>query len=157
MERGDALKQQDYTHILEQAIQSEIEAARFYADVAGKTANAFLKKLFATFSAEEQKHRRILEGFRNDPSTLLHFERVPDLGVSQTVPEPVLSIEMRPADAIALAMKKEESAMRQYAQMAEACTDAQQKDVFLELAAMEREHKAKMEAAFVDIGYPEVW
>jgi rubrerythrin len=29
--------------------------------------------------------------------------------------------------------------------------------IFLELAAMERDHKAKLEAAFVDIGYPEVW
>lgn len=33
----------------------------------------------------------------------------------------------------------------------------EQKKIFLELAEMEREHKAKMESAFVDIGYPEVW
>jgi rubrerythrin len=151
------LKQQAYNQILDLAIQSEIEAARFYSDVAGKTANTFLRELFRTFSAEEQKHRRILEGFRNDPSIVLHFESVSDFGVSQTVPEPVLSIDMRPADAIALAMKKEASAMQQYSQLAEASADPQQKAVFLELAAMEREHKAKMEAAFVDIGYPEVW
>ena len=151
------MKQRTYEDILEQAIQSEIEAARFYADVAGRTADNFLKELFQTFSREEQKHRRILEGFRNNPKAVIHFDKVQDFAVSETVPEPVLSVDMRPADAIALAMKKEEAAMRQYSLMAEASTDAQQKAVFLELAAMEREHKAKMEAAFVDIGYPEVW
>jgi rubrerythrin len=31
------------------------------------------------------------------------------------------------------------------------------KKLFYELAAMERGHKSKMESAFVDIGYPEVW
>ena len=66
-------------------------------------------------------------------------------------------MDMQFADAIALAMKKEESAMRQYTQLADASEDSAQKQIFLELAAMEREHKAKMEAAFVDIGYPEVW
>jgi rubrerythrin len=149
--------QNAYLAILDSAIDSEIEAARFYADVAEQTTNSFLKELFSTFSKEEQKHRRLLEGFRSDPKAVIHFDKVPDFGVSQTVPEPILSIEMQPADAIALAMKKEESAMQQYTQLANACKDANQMKIFLELAAMEREHKAKMEAAFVDIGYPEVW
>ncbi len=149
--------QNAYAAILDRAIDSEIEAARFYADVAEKSTNNYLKALFSTFSQEEQKHRRILEGFRNNPSVVIRFKNVPDFGVSETVPEPILSIEMQPADAIALAMKKEEAAMRQYTQLADACQDAGQMKIFLELAAMEREHKAKMEAAFVDIGYPEVW
>ncbi len=149
--------QNAYLEILDRAIDSEIEAARFYSDVAAATANSYLQDLFTAFSKEEQKHRRILEGFRSDPTTVISFAKVPDLGVSETVPEPVLSIDMQPADAIALAMKKEESAMRQYSQLAEACEDAAQKKIFLELAAMEREHKAKMETAFVDIGYPEIW
>jgi rubrerythrin len=146
-----------YLEILERAIDSEIEASRFYAQVAEMTTNSFLKEMFAAFSREEQKHRSILEGFRNDPATAIHFEKVADFGISETVAEPTLTPEMQPAEAIALAMKKEESAMRQYTQLADACNDASQRSVFLELAAMEREHKSKMEAAFVDIGYPEVW
>lgn len=149
--------QNAYLKILERAIDSEIEAARFYSDVAAATTNSYLKELFTAFSREEQKHRRILEGFRNDPKAVINFKKVVDFGVSETVPEPRLSTDMLPADAIALAMKKEESAMRQYSQLAEACMNEGQRKVFLELAAMEREHKAKMEAAFVDIGYPEVW
>ena len=146
-----------YLEILERAIDSEIEASRFYAQVAEMTTNSFLKEMFAAFSREEQKHRSILEGFRKDPTEAISFKKVADFGVSETVAEPALSADMQPADAIALAMKKEEAAMRQYTQLADACDDGAQRDVFLELAAMEREHKTKMEAAFVDIGYPEVW
>ena len=88
----------------------------------------------------------------------IHFARTPDFHVAETVAPPErLSIEMKPADAIALAMKKEEAAMREYTQMADACTDPEQQKVFRELAAMEQGHKNKMETAFVDIGYPEVW
>jgi rubrerythrin len=151
------MDQKKYMAILDRAIDSEIEASRFYAHVAEMTTNTYLKEMFGNFSQEEQKHRRILEGFRSDPETAIHFEKVADFGLSETMAEPTLSADMKPADAIALAMKKEESAMRQYTGLADACNDGSQRKVFLELAAMEREHKTKLEAAFVDIGYPEVW
>ena len=151
------MKSKTYQAILDQAIEAEIEAAQFYLDVSQKTDNTFLKDLFLTFSGEEKKHRKILETFRNDPSMEINFDQVPDLHVSDTVQDPTLSIDMKPADAIALAMKKEEAAMRQYSQLAETCANPQHKKLFLELATMERGHKAKMESAFVDIGYPEIW
>jgi rubrerythrin len=47
--------------------------------------------------------------------------------------------------------------MRHYTELADVCTNPDRKKLFYELAAMERGHKNKMESAFVDIGYPEVW
>jgi rubrerythrin len=108
-------------------------------------------------SEEEKRHRKILGNFLDHPSKTSHFAKVPDYHVAETIETPELTLEMRPQDAIALAMKKEQAAMKHYTQLADACTDPDQKNIFLELAAMEREHKNKMEAAFVDIGYPEVW
>ena len=148
---------QTYQDILDAAIRSEIEAEQFYEQVADRVTDGFLKGMFLRFSEEENKHGKILKGFRNNKAAAISFARVPDFHVAETVPEPVLSVEMKPTDAIALAMKKEEAAMKHYTQLAEACTDDDQRKVFLELAAMEREHKNKMEKAFVDIGYPEVW
>jgi rubrerythrin len=149
--------QKTYQQILKDAIQGEIEAQKFYLSVAEKTQNSFLKELFLSFSEEEKKHRQILENFRDKPSETINFTKVPDFHVAETIETPELTMEMRPQDAIALAMKKEQAAMKHYTQLADACTDPDQKNIFLELAAMEREHKNKMEAAFVDIGYPEVW
>jgi len=54
-------------------------------------------------------------------------------------------------------MKNEEEAMKLYTAMARVTSDAAQKGLLLELAAMEREHKRKMEDAFVNVAYPEVW
>jgi rubrerythrin len=148
-----------YNEILAGAIEREIEAYDFYQQVSEKVQDPYLKDLFHGFAEEELKHRQILQGFQDRTEAAIHFAQVPDFHVAETVQEPdgALSIRMKPSDAIALAMKKEEAAMRHYSQMAEACTDPAQQKVFLELAAMERGHKNKMEKAFVDIGYPEVW
>lgn len=152
------MDEKTYREILDAAIQGEIEAYHFYQEVADKVDTPYLKDMFREFATEEQKHRRILEGFREKPNMAIHFATVTDYHVSETVDvSGTLSMEMKPADAIALAMKKEEAAMQHYSRLAEACGDEAQKAVFLELASMERGHKAKMESAFVDIGYPEVW
>ena len=151
------MNSKEYQEILAAAIQNEIEARDFYLQVADKVENSFLKKMFLDFAAEELKHRHILQGFQRDDTMAMHFARVPDFHVSETMDERPLSMDMKPADAIALAMKKEEAAMQQYTQMAEACNDAGQQQIFFELASMERQHKVRLESAFVDIGYPEVW
>ncbi|RJP93745.1 MAG: rubrerythrin [Desulfobacteraceae bacterium] len=147
----------EYENILKDAIQGEIEAQKFYQDVADRMADAFLKDLFSGFVAEEKKHESILRGFCAAISESLPFEEGRDYKVSQTVDRAVVSEGMSPADAFALAMKNEEAAMNHYTALADGCTDSRQKQIFMDLAAMEREHKFKMESAFVDIGYPEVW
>jgi rubrerythrin len=47
-----------------------------------------------------------------------YFSESRDYKVAETVDEPELSMDMKPADAFALAMKKEEEAMKQYTEMA---------------------------------------
>ena len=95
-----------YQSILDMAIQAEIEANLFYHQVAEKVKDAYLHEMFLRFAREELKHRTILEGFRNNEKAALSFARVQNFQIAETVDEPSLSIEMKPADAIALAMKK---------------------------------------------------
>jgi len=61
------------------------------------------------------------------------------------------------ADAIALAMKKEEEAMLMYTRFAEASTDEKQKEMFTQLALMEKGHKVKLENIYSSTAYTEVW
>ena len=60
-------------------------------------------------------------------------------------------------DAIGLAMKTEEMAMIKYQKLANDTDDTELKAVFNSLATMEKDHKSKMENAFVEVAYPEVW
>ena len=64
---------------------------------------------------------------------------------------------MKPADAIALAMKKEEEAVKFYQGMAAVSQDEEIKGKFEYLAGMELIHKNRLENVFVEIGYPEVF
>jgi len=147
----------EYKEIIKFAMQNEIEAKKFYEDVAAKMENAQLKQMFSEFAAEEDRHRKILNQIFTSNRIEDYFDAGQDYHVSEEIDEPKLSTDMKPADAIALAMKKEEEAMIQYKQMAASCPEPEKKQVFLDLAAMEQGHKQKMEHAFVDIGYPEVW
>ncbi len=147
----------EYEKIIADAIQGEIESQQFYRDAAGRMQDAFLQEMFTEFAAEEKNHEKILSGFLSTVSDTLPFEETRDYHVAETVARPEVSADMSPADAFALAMKKEAEAMDRYTRLADGCTDPEQKRIFLDLAAMERRHKLKMENAFVDIGYPEAW
>ena len=54
-------------------------------------------------------------------------------------------------------MKKEQQAVEYYRALAEAADDRELKQAFTNLANMELSHKQRLENAFVQIGYPEVF
>jgi rubrerythrin len=146
-----------FEKIVDMAIANEIEAWQFYQAAAAKIKEPYLKEMFQGFAKEEKGHERLLRDILTKKTMALNFNETTDYKVAETIDEPRLSVDMKPADAIALAMKKEERAMNGYTQLAAACSDDAQKKVFVDLAAMERGHKLALEQMFVDIGYPEVW
>jgi len=147
----------EYKEIIKKAIANEVEARAFYEDAAKTLKDPFLKNLFISLADEEKKHREILTRIYTSNTIGSYFSETRDYKVAETVDDVPLSMDMKPADAFALAMKKEDAAMKQYTAMAKMCEDDAKRQVFLDLAAMERNHKLKMESAFVDVGYPEVW
>lgn len=150
------MKQSAYTEILHQAVEREAEAYTFYRDAATKVGESGLRTVFENLAKDELKHKVLLESFLAAPDRL-HFEEGHDYGVSETVEEKMLSAEMNFADAIALAMKKEEAAVVMYRAFAEASRDAEQQALFSELARMELGHKANLEDIFVNASMVEVW
>ncbi|MBI9091008.1 MAG: ferritin family protein [Desulfobacterium sp.] len=146
-----------YKNIINMAIANEIEAQVFYGAAAVKVKDAYLKEMFEHFAKEEKMHEKLLRNILKSSTIHLHFSEDIDYKVAETVDEPSLTTDMKPADAIALAMKKEEQALKEYTLLAQNCQDPEQKKTFLDLAAMERGHKLKLEKAFLDVGYPEAW
>ena len=147
----------EYKNIIKFAMENEVEAQKFYEEAAKKVGNTQLKEMFADFAEEEKRHREILKQIYISNRMGDYFHEDQDYHIAEDVDLPDLSTDMKPADAIALAMKKEEAAMVQYTELAETCPEPDKKKIFLDLAAMERGHKLRMENAFVDIGFPEVW
>lgn len=149
---------EQYREVIEKAIQSEIDARRFYHQVSDRIKDDYLKQVFAEFADEEAKHEQILTDILNQKKVdATYFDCDKDFHVSETIDMPKVAENMDLKNAIGLAMKNEEIAMKKYTSLAENCTDAGLKTVFLDLAAMERGHKHTMEEKFVDVAYPEVW
>ena len=147
-----------YKKVISDAIQNEIDAKEFYAQVAQRVKDDYLRELFEKFSKEEEKHEKLLADIlKGGKIQSNHFDFDKDFKVSETYEMPEVNADMNLKDAVGLAMKNEELAMKNYTRLAENCDDLELKAVFLDLAAMERKHKYKMEESFLDVAYPEVW
>ena len=147
---------EEYRKIISMAVGNEVAAYEFYKKVSDTTKDASLKNIFNEMAEEEKKHQHFLEGFLSKKRPM-HFADVTDYRVSETTEKPKLSITMKPSDAIALAMKEEEEAMRMYQALADSSTNLEQKDMFQALAKMEKGHKAKLENLYTTMAFPEVW
>lgn len=148
---------EQFDSIIQSAILGEIEARDFYAIAAEKVEDPAVKEIFATLSREEDGHRHRLQTFKSDPMAKVEFQKVTDFGVAEEQDWPKLSLDMKPADAFGLAIKKEQAAMESYQRLAAAVDNAEFKKLFEELSAMERGHKAHLETLFVNVAYPEAW
>lgn len=144
--------------ILSMAVTREIEAYEFYKQVSEKVSDKEVKKIFKELSDEELGHRDFLEKLKLEPVMMKKIEPPKaDYKVAEATELPHFSLDMKPADAIALAMKKEQQAVEFYRSMAESSGDNEIKEKFNNLASMELNHKHRLENIFVDIGYPEAF
>jgi len=151
------MEEKEFRGALQIAIESEIEAYEFYLNISHKMNEEDMKGMFLKFAEEEKKHKVLLEGVLTKGSFELVPQETRDYKVSEMLDQPRLSDDMKPEDAIALAMKKEEAAMKHYSVLADVSADKDLKRLFADLASMERQHKFKLEKIFVEREYPEVW
>ncbi len=147
----------NYISVLSMAIENEVEAYEFYLGVSQKVEDASIKSIFKQLAEQELGHRDLLSSYLDNDDRPLTFEALPDYKVSETVDKPKLSMQMKPVDAMALAMKREEEAMQMYKDLADSSSDAAQKDLFMNLSNMEKGHKVQLEDVYTNMAFPETW
>jgi rubrerythrin len=147
---------EDYRKTISMAISKEIEAYEFYSGVSSKVNDPSLKSIFSELAQEEEKHKLMLEGALSATKPM-RFSEVSDYHIAETIDKPKLTLSMKPADAIALAIKNEEEAMLMYAELAQSSADEEQKQMFESLSRMEQAHKVKLEDVYTSMAFPEVW
>jgi len=151
------MNQIDFKKIISNAINQEVEAFTFYNAVSEKAKDVNLKRLFKDLAGEEDKHKRTLEGYLTKDPGKIHFSQSADYKVADALPTPPLTLDLKPVDGLVIAIKKELEAMQMYTQLAKASADETQKNIFLELASMERGHKSKLEDIYTNMAFPESW
>ena len=138
--------------VLDFAIQNEIEANRFYLDLAAKMNVPAIKQVFEDFAAEEQGHRTKLEAVkRGDFSFGSGAGKVRGLGLADYLVESEPKADMTYAEALILAMKKEKAAYKLYLDLAAVAEAQELTDLFLGLASEEAKHKLRFEIEYDDV------
>jgi rubrerythrin len=148
----------DIRYLFDFAIQQEIDAYNFYKAAAEKVTNAGVRTIFEELAGEEEGHKNLLENIRIDETLVGKFNELQvDYMIAEANEMPALSIDIKPADAIAIAMKREQLAAELYRAMAYSAVNDRERLSFESLQNMELNHKHRLENLYVNIGYPEVF
>lgn len=151
------MKNEQLKDIISFAVENEIDAYEFYKNASEKIKDNTLKETFKDLADEELKHKKFLEDFLVSDVDTIELNEFSDYKIAETVDKPALTIDMNFSEAIALAMKNEQEAMDMYKNLANACKNNEQKELFLGLMKMEQMHKARLEDIYVNVAYTEIW
>lgn len=137
--------------ILDFAIKDELRAANLYADLAKRSRNKEIQKVFEQFSQEELGHKSKLERMKTGEAEIIPGEKVQDLQIGDYLVEPDTTREdLSYQEALIIAMKEEKSAFRLYSDLAARTDDPAAKETFLMLAQEEAKHKLRFEIEYDD-------
>jgi len=135
--------------ILDFAIKDELRAANLYADLAKRSRNKEIQKVFEQFSQEELGHKSKLERMKTGEKVIASDEKVQDLKIGDYLVEVSTSRDdLSYQDALIVAMKEEKAAFKLYSDLAARTDDASARDVFLMLAQEEARHKLRFEIEY---------
>src|ERR1035437_2900676 len=134
--------------IVEFAILAEQEAVDFYSDLATRSKNDGIRKVFQEFAGEEMKHKSRLLSIREERSLKLPEGTVSDMKTADYMADVSPKPDITYPDALILAMKKEKLAFRLYSFLAEETTDPALKNLFQNLALEESRHKLRFEIEY---------
>ena len=134
--------------ILAFAVSREIEAAAFYADLAGKARTEPMRVLLRELGAEEKQHRVLLEKYRAGCPLPPPGSPVPDMGLTA----PAGGEEFDPAasaqDALIVAARREAEAADLYGRLAASTADSAAREIFTFLVRQELQHKFRLESEY---------
>lgn len=131
---------------LDFAIASEKEAEAFYKEWSQKATDPAVKGLFAELAGVEHGHMEMLSQITPDEMTARHDDQVTELRLSDLLVAVKASPKLNLQEAMILAMKREEGAVKLYTRLAELNGEA--RSLFEALAKEEGRHKAKLEAEY---------
>jgi rubrerythrin len=143
---------QSFEEIIHFAIEKEKEAIAFYENASRQEPYSGGRKTFEEFADEEKKHQAMLEGFLKGDKNLgdYPFKWIPDIKRSNYMVDQSYEPGMPYAEALRLAMKREEHALKLYNDLQEKADDPDVVKLFKMLSQEEAKHKLALETLYDD-------
>ena len=139
-----------FEEIMNYAIDKEKEAASFYDEVSKQERYSGAREIFESFAREERKHQDLLENFSKENVEHYKIIKIPDLKRSDYLVDIEYEPGMPYTDILKLAMKREEKAVKLYADFGDRIENVDHKKLFQILAQEEAKHKLKLETLLDD-------
>jgi rubrerythrin len=133
---------------LDFAIAKEKEAEAFYKEWSQKSKSPAVQSLFAELAGVEHGHMEILSQITPEEMISSSSSDAQDLQLSDLIVDVVASPKLTLQEAMILAMKREEGAVKLYSRLAEMNGEA--RSLFEALAKEEGKHKSKLEIEYDD-------
>jgi len=139
-----------YDEIIKFAIDKEIGAFNFYTKASQVAKYSGSRELFIDFAAEENKHRKLLEGISVEKIAALKVDTkgIPNLKISDYMVDVEFKPDLSYADILRVAMKMEERSLKLYTDLKETAKDEEMNKLFEFLAQQEAKHKYSLEAKY---------
>lgn len=149
-------------NVFEFAMQMEKDGEQFYRELAGKTKNAGLKKIFSTLADEEVVHYDTFKKLGQMSATGIVesnvLEKAKNIFLEMKVAGGFdIAAEMPQTEAYKAAMEAEKKAYAFYEEKAGETTAANEKEILLAFAREERRHYRLLEYVLEFVTRPESW
>jgi rubrerythrin len=143
---------ESFEEIIHFAIEKEKEAIAFYENASRQDLYSGGRKTFEEFADEERKHQALLEGFLKGEKNLADydFKWIPDMKRSNYMSDLAYEPGMPYAEALRLAMKREEYSLKLYNDLQEKADDPDVVKLFKMLSQEEAKHKLALETLYDD-------
>ena len=138
----------NFDEVINFAIEREEEAADFYAKLSKRSKNPAIKEVFQEWSNVEVGHKRILQNIHKTAVEGRKIESTPNLKISDYIIDVKEKPDMPYADALIVAMKREEMSYELYSDLAKGIEDPDLKKAFEVLAGEELKHKLRLETEY---------
>ncbi len=134
--------------VLDFAINSEVNAKRFYGEWAKKVEKGYMVKVFEELAEEEGKHEEFLLDVKKGKAFKPALEAVENLKISDYMLDVKASADMNYQDALVVAMHREKMAFKLYSSLVDMVDGQGMKDTFSMLAQQEAKHKLRLEMIY---------
>jgi rubrerythrin len=145
----------DLDNLLIEAMNSELEAKRFYDDASIKAQSQAGKKLFKELAEFEQNHYNRVKNIIESRTNRIEFEKST---ATQNIPiiNSEIEGELEPNKSeivivVNLAIEAEKKAQERYKKIAEMLDDDESKQIFYNLSQDERNHQRILEDEFYQL------
>ena len=137
-----------FENVIAFAAENEKDAFELYEMMRDAAKEQSAKVMFGELAAEELKHRRFFEGVTEKNVPDVQLKEVANLKISDYLVDVEFKPDMEYQDILIMAMKREESAVRLYNDMAAQIENPKLGKLLRFMAQEEAKHKLRLETEY---------